>query len=61
MVAWLLVAVVASGNEVVTKPFGIFIEMTDCFEGRDLLLAQAPQPKINYEVLCVKVNGQPLS
>jgi hypothetical protein len=30
--------------------------MNDCFEVREFVLAQADQPKINYEVVCVKVD-----
>ena len=61
MVAWALVAIIISGSGVITKPFGVFLRMGDCFEARDALISQAPKPKINYEVLCVRVDGQPLS
>ena len=39
------------------KPLGVFIEMDDCFEAREYVLAQAEKPKINYEIVCVQVDG----
>ena len=61
MVAWALVAIVFSGTGIVTRPFGVFMNMDECFVARDLLIANGPKPKINYEVICVRVDGQPLS
>jgi hypothetical protein len=30
--------------------------MNDCFEAREFLLATAPQPKVNYDAICVATN-----
>lgn len=56
MTAWLLVGILVEGLTVHVKPLGLFVEMNDCFEVREFVLAQADQPKINYEVVCVKVD-----
>ena len=61
MVAWALIAVLVSGAGVTTRPFGVFLKMADCYQARDLLIGNAPKPKINYEIVCVRVDGQPLS
>jgi hypothetical protein len=54
--SWLLVGILVEGLSVYVKPLGVFVEMNDCFETREFVLAQAEQPKINYEVVCVKID-----
>lgn len=58
MTAWFLIGVLIQGSQVMVKPLGVFIEMDDCFETREYVLAQAEKPKINYEIVCVQVDGK---
>ena len=56
MVAWLLVGIIVKGLAVHVKPLGVFLEMDDCFEAQEYVSAQAEKPKINYELVCVKID-----
>jgi hypothetical protein len=40
-------------QEVRHLPVGFYPDMDGCFEARDFFLATAPQPKINYEAVCI--------
>jgi hypothetical protein len=54
--AWLLVGILVEGLAVYVKPLGVFLEEADCVKTKHYVLAQAEQPKINYEVVCVKID-----
>lgn len=56
MAAWLLVGILVEGLAVYVKPLGVFLEEADCTQATQYVLAQAKQPKINYEVICVKID-----
>lgn len=38
------------------RPHGPFLDMATCFQARDEILAQFPEPKVNYEAVCVKTD-----
>jgi len=54
--AWLLVGILISSQAVAVKPFGIFMDMDQCFSARQIIMAQIEKPKINYEFVCVRTN-----
>jgi hypothetical protein len=53
LMTWLLFVILLESERYIVAPQGLFIEMNDCFEARDYFLATAPQPKINYEAVCI--------
>ena len=59
MMSWLLVGILISGQQIMVKPFGFFPEMEHCFEAREFVMQTAPQPKVNYEFVCIRTdNGE---
>lgn len=50
---WVLVAILIMNQETRHMPVGFYPDMDGCFEARDFFLATAPQPKINYEAVCI--------
>ena len=50
---WILVAVLIINQEVKVMPVSIYTTMAKCFEGRELFLQTAPEPKLNYEAVCI--------
>jgi len=54
MTIWVLFVIAIAENRYYVKPEGFFSTMNKCFEARDLVLQSAPQPKINYEAVCIQ-------
>lgn len=50
---WILFLIVLEADRFYVSPNGMYPTMNDCFEAREFFLATAPQPKINYEAICV--------
>lgn len=53
---WVLFVIVLESDRYYVSPNGMFRSMNECFEARDLFLLTAPQPKIDYEAVCVKTD-----
>jgi len=53
---WLLFAILIQTDGYAVFPQGPFMTMDDCFEAREYFLATAPQPKINYEAICIQTD-----
>lgn len=53
---WVLIGVLIASQGVAVKPFGLYPTMISCFEARDEYMANMPQPKVNYELVCVKTD-----
>ena len=53
---WLLFAILIQSDGYAVYPQGPFMSMGDCFEARSYFLATAPQPKINYEAVCIQTD-----
>lgn len=53
---WVLFTIILEANQFYVKPNGPFVDMATCFEARETILEQFPEPKVNYEVVCVKTD-----
>jgi len=53
---WLLFAILIQSDGYAVYPQGPFATMDKCFEAREYLMATAPQPKINYDAICIQTN-----
>jgi hypothetical protein len=56
MTVWVLVATLFIQGEFKFMGLGVFATMNECFTARDYFIATGPQPKINYEAVCVQTN-----
>ena len=53
---WVLVAVVISTTGLAVQAIGVFSELNQCIEVREQIMIKAPQPKVNYETVCVRTD-----
>ena len=53
---WMLFLIVLESNAYMVAPQGPFASMEGCFEARDVIMSTAPQPKINYEAVCIQTD-----
>ena len=53
---WILFVILLEANRYYVSPNGIYATMNDCFEARDFFMATAPQPKMNYDAICIQTN-----
>jgi hypothetical protein len=53
---WVLFVILLEADKYLVAPQGIYPSMTDCFEAREFVMQTAPQPKINYEAVCVQTD-----
>lgn len=53
---WMLFVIVLQSDAYFVAPKGPFMSMKRCFEERDRTLATFPQPKINYEAVCIRTD-----
>jgi len=56
MTLWLLVVVIVVDGMAYMQNGGLHATMKDCFEARENVMQTAPQPKINYEAVCIKTD-----
>lgn len=57
---WVLFVIVLEADRYYVSPNGMYQTMDACFEAREVVMQSAPQPKINYEAICIqsdKING----
>ena len=52
---WILFAILIQGDGYAVYPQA-FPTMSECFEAREYFMTTAPQPKINYEAVCIQTN-----
>lgn len=53
---WMLFLIVLEADVYLVSPQGPFTSIERCFEARDRIISTAPQPKINYEVVCIQTD-----
>jgi len=53
---WMLFVIVLEADQYLVAPRGPYSTMEVCFEARDRTLSDFPEPKINYEAVCVRTN-----
>jgi len=54
MVTWILFVILLDADRYYVSPTGFFTTMDKCFEARQEFMITAPQPKINYEAVCIQ-------
>lgn len=50
---WMLFLIVLGPDQYMVSPQGPFATMDECFAVREYVLQTAPQPKINYDAICI--------
>lgn len=53
---WMLFVIVLQSDAYFVAPKGPFTSMESCFEERSRTLATFPEPKINYEAVCIRTD-----
>lgn len=53
---WMLFLIVLEANVYFVSPQGVFMSMEECFKAREAVMQSAPQPKINYEAICIQTD-----
>ena len=53
---WILFLIVLEADVYMVSPQGPFTSMEGCFKAREYVLQSAPQPKINYEAVCIQTD-----
>jgi len=53
---WMLFVIVLETDRYFVAPRGPFPTMEVCFEAREFVMQTAPQPKINYEAVCIQTD-----
>lgn len=50
---WMLFTILLTAEGYYTHTQGPFATMEKCFEARDYLIETGPNPKVNYEAVCI--------
>jgi len=53
---WVLFVILLEADRYFVSPNGIYPTMESCFEAREYVMQTAPQPKINYDAICIQTN-----
>jgi len=53
---WMLFVIVLEANAYFIAPKGPFTSMEGCFKAREVVMAELPKPKINYEAVCIQTD-----
>jgi len=53
---WMLVAIILMDGQVKVMPISAHVSVASCYAVREGFIATAPQPKINYEAVCIKTD-----
>ena len=56
MITWVLFVLLLESERYYVMPQGHYMTMEECFEARDVVMQSAPQPKMNYDAICIKTN-----
>ena len=56
MTIWILFIIMLDSDRYYVQPNSFYSTMDKCFEARVVFMATAPQPKINYEAVCVQTD-----
>ena len=53
---YMIFVIMLQADQFFVRPHGPFLDMATCFQAREEILAQFPEPKVNYEAVCVKTD-----
>ena len=56
MSVWVLFIIMLDATQYYVQPNSVYSTMDKCFEAREVFMAAAPQPKINYEAICIQTD-----
>jgi len=56
MITWVLFVLLLEAERYYVMPQGHYMTMEECFEARDVVMQSAPQPKMNYDAICIQTN-----
>ena len=56
MIVWILFIIILDADQYYVQPNSFYSSMDKCFEARELFIANAPQPKINYDAVCIQTD-----
>ena len=56
MNVWVLFIIILDASQYYVQPNSFYSTMDKCFESRDAFMATAPQPKMNYEAVCIQTD-----
>jgi hypothetical protein len=56
MVTWVLFVLLLEAERYYVMPQGHYMTMKECFEARENVMQSAPQPKMNYDAICIQTN-----
>ena len=56
MNTWILFIIIVGPNRYYVQPNSFYLSMGECFSARELFMTTAPQPKMNYEAVCVQTD-----
>lgn len=55
---WVLFVILLEADRYYVSPNGVYPTMADCFEAREIVMQSAPQPKINYDAICIQTDHE---
>lgn len=53
---WVLFIIVLDAEQYYVSPNSFYSSMDKCFAARQVFMETAPQPKVNYEAVCIKTD-----
>ena len=56
MITWVLFVLLLEAERYYVMPQGHYMTMEECFEAREAVMQSAPQPKMNYDAICIQPN-----
>jgi hypothetical protein len=56
MTLWLLVVIFIVDGSAYMHHGGLYGSMDECFDEWEIVMQTAPQPKINYEAICIQTD-----
>ena len=56
MIVWVMFIIILDSTQYYVHPNSVYSTMDKCFEAREVFMATAPQPKMNYEAVCIQTD-----
>jgi hypothetical protein len=56
MITWVLFVLLLEAERYYVMPQGHYMTMEECFKAREAVMQSAPQPKMNYDAICIQTN-----
>ena len=56
MTTWILFIIILDSTQYYVQPNSMYTSMEKCFDAREVFMATAPKPKMNYEAVCIQTD-----